>query len=141
MPQAICTVPSETLQSIRKFRLTPLNSKATTIPTNIYKIDPKTTTLVLDESLKLDSLEELGDELPDNSPRFLLMNYGYTSSKEDRFISPLVGLYWRPETARGELKMLYAGAVELFRMDAGCNMWLECTDEEDIPGLKNEIEN
>lgn len=138
MSQSIITISSTTKQQLRKFRLSPIKQSSTVIPTQIYKID-KDQTLVLDEGLELQSIEELGDELPDNSPRFVLMNYGYTKA-DGRYVSPLVGIYWRPDTAKGETKMLYAGAVEIFKKEIGCNLWLECSDEEDIPDLKTEIE-
>ncbi|TID22533.1 hypothetical protein CANINC_003308 [Pichia inconspicua] len=138
MSHSICSIPSETKDQLRKFRLTPIKQSSTTIPTQIYQID-KQQQLVLGECLQLRSLDELSEELPDNSPAFVLMNYGFTKS-DGRYVSPLVGVYWRPDTAKGDAKMLYAGAVELFKRDIGCNLWLECTDEEDIPNLKDEIE-
>lgn len=138
MSHSICSIPSETKDQLRKFRLTPIKQSSTTIPTQIYQID-KQQQLVLGECLQLRSLEELSEELPDNSPAFVLMNYGFTKS-DGRYVSPLVGVYWRPDTAKGDAKMLYAGAVELFKRNIGCNLWLECTDEEDIPNLKDEIE-
>lgn len=138
MSQSICTIPADTKQHLRKFRLTPIKQSQTIIPTQIYKID-KEQALQLEESLELNELDELIDELPDNSPCYVLMNYGYSKS-DGRYVSPLVGLYWRPDTAKGETKMLYAGAVELFKKEVGCNVWLECSDEDDVPNLKSEIE-
>ncbi|ODQ45854.1 hypothetical protein PICMEDRAFT_35309 [Pichia membranifaciens NRRL Y-2026] len=138
MSQSICKIPSTTKQQLRKFRLTPIKQSTTTIPTQLYKID-KEQELQLDESLDLENFDDLAEELPDNSPCYILMNYGYTKP-DGRFVSPLVGIYWRPDTARGEAKMLYAGAVELFKKEVGCNMWLECSDEDEIPDLKAEIE-
>ncbi|KAG0680871.1 hypothetical protein C6P40_005114 [Pichia californica] len=138
MSQSICSIPTTTKQSLRKFRLTPIKQSQTTIPTQIYKID-KEQSLQLDETIELKSFDELIDELPDNSPCFILMNYGFSKS-DGRYVSPLVGIYWRPDTAKGETKMLYAGAIELFKKEVGCNIWLECSDEDDIPDLKLEIE-
>jgi hypothetical protein len=138
MSQSICNIPTTTKEQLRKFRLTPIKQSSTTIPAQIYKID-KEQNLILDESLELKDFEELSDELPDTSPCFVLMNYGYTKL-DGRYVSPLVGIYWRPDTAKGETKMLYAGAVELFKKEISCNLWLECSDEEDIPALKHEIE-
>ena len=139
MSQSICTIPTETRQALRKFRLKPLKQSSTTIPTQIYTIDKSTQAIILAESLALESLEELAEELPDNTPAYVLMNYGYTKP-DGRYVSPLVGVYWRPDTARGDVKMLYAGAVELFKKDVGCNVWLECGDEEEVPELKDQIE-
>lgn len=139
MSQAICAIPPDTVQQIRKFRLTPIKQGAQTIPAQSYKINAESTTLVVDETLTLDSLEDLVEELPDNSPRFLLLNYGYTKA-DGRFVNPLVGVYWRPVTTKGDLKMLYAGSVENFKSMCNCNVWLECQDEEDVEELKELIE-
>lgn len=139
MSQSICTIPTEAKQSLRKFRLTPIKQSSTTIPTQIYKINKNEQTINLDESLNLEAFDELVDELPDNTPCYVLMNYGYTKP-DGRYTSPLVGIYWRPDSAKGDIKMLYARSVELFKKEVGCNIWLECSDEDDIPDLKNLIE-
>lgn len=139
MSQAICSVPAETKQQLRKFRLTPIKQSSRTIKTQIYKINKNEQTLQLEESLELEDLDELVEELPDNTPCFVLMNYGYTKP-DGRYVSPLVGVYWRPNTAQGQIKMMYAASVELFKKEVGCNLWLECSDEEYIPDLKREIE-
>lgn len=139
MSQSICSIPTETVQKIRKFRLTPIKQSSEVTPAETYKIDVNSTTLTVDESLSLDELDELADELPDNSPRFILLNYGYTKS-DGRFVNPLVGVYWRPMTAKGDLKMLYAGSVENFKSICNCNLWFECQDEDDLSELKELIE-
>lgn len=139
MSQSICTIPAETKQELRKFRLSPIKQASKTIPTQIYKINKTDQTLELDESLELNGLDELIDEIPDNLPCFIIMNYGYTKN-DGRFVSPLIGIYWRPNTAKGEVKMLYAGSIELFKKEIGCNLWLEFSDEDEISELKHEIE-
>lgn len=67
-------IPSTLLQSVRKFRLTP--SKVP-ISAQIFKIDKKSLTLQLEETLStgLSSVEDLVEQLPENSPRFLIVNY------------------------------------------------------------------
>lgn len=66
----------------------------------------------------MDSMEELIEELPDNNPRFVVISYPY-KLPDGRLKNPLVLLYWLPPTCGQESKMLYAGAVELFREKAG----------------------
>lgn len=58
------------------------------------------------------------EEVPDNSPRYILLSYPIKLS-DGRVKSPFVLLYWRPPTCDSEAKMLYAGAVELIREKAG----------------------
>lgn len=139
MSQSICTIPTETSQSIRKFRLTPVKQSSTEISCQTYQIDPQTTNLLVDESLTIDSLSELNDELPDNSPRFILINYHYTKS-DGRFVNPLVGIYWRPVTCKNDIKMLYAGSVENFKSLCNCNLWFDIQDEDDLEDLESLIE-
>ncbi|GMM31667.1 Aim7 protein [Martiniozyma asiatica (nom. inval.)] len=137
---SITTFPSVTVQTIRKFRLTPLKTTAKTTPAQIYKIE--NSEVLLDEEIDLDidtPFDELFDEIPDNSPRFILINYGY--KKDDRFVSPLVGIYWRPRTARGEVLMMYAGTVEKFKGEVGANIWLEISEEEEWEEVKELIES
>lgn len=71
-----------------------------------------------ESSEPIDNIEELIEELPDNSPRYVLLSYPIKLS-DGRVKSPFVLLYWRPPTTGQENKMLYAGAVELFREKAG----------------------
>lgn len=66
----------------------------------------------------IDNVEELIEELPDNNPRYVVLSYPMKLS-DGRVKSPFVLLYWRPPTTEQESKMLYAGAVELFREKAG----------------------
>jgi hypothetical protein len=54
------------------------------------------------------------EELPDNSARYIVLSYPFTLA-DGRVKSPLVLVYWRPPTCGQASKMLYAGAVELFR--------------------------
>lgn len=66
----------------------------------------------------IDNTEELAEELPDNSPRFVVLSYPI-KLEDGRVKSPLVMVYWRPPTCSNDAKMLYAGAVEIFREKAG----------------------
>lgn len=71
-----------------------------------------------DEDQVIDNIEELIEELPDNSARFVVLSYPFKLS-DGRLKTPLVLLYWRPPTCGQESKMLYAGSVELMREKAG----------------------
>ncbi|TPX18935.1 uncharacterized protein E0L32_011413 [Thyridium curvatum] len=81
------------------------------------------------------SLEEIGDDLPDHSPRFILLSYPLTLPS-GRMSVPYVMLYYLPITCNSELRMLYAGAKELMRntSEVGKVIDLESTDDlEEIP--------
>ncbi|TLS30700.1 hypothetical protein PpBr36_02985 [Pyricularia pennisetigena] len=81
------------------------------------------------------SLDELSDDLPDHSPRFVLLSYPLTLPS-GRMSVPYVMLYYLPITCNSELRMLYAGAKELMRntSEVGRIIDIESTDDlESIP--------
>ena len=77
------------------------------------------------------NLEEIGDDLPDHSPRFVLLSYPLTlvsthfdmgsgvrltdlkPQPSGRISVPYILLYYLPVTCNAESRMLYAGAKEL----------------------------
>lgn len=85
-----------------------------------------------------DNFEELAEELPDNSPRYIILSYPF-KLPDGRLKSPLVLLYWRPPTCGQESKMLYAGAVELIREKAGVSKLIEVEEEDDFDGIEDEL--
>ncbi|VEU19539.1 DEKNAAC100272 [Brettanomyces naardenensis] len=108
---------------------------------NIYKIDPKTYELEFEEpDDTIDSLDSLVEELPDNTPRFIILNYPYTAS-DGRPMFPLVLIYYRPSTSRQESKMLYAGCLERFKNEVSPNKFIEIIDEDDFDDLDDRIRN
>lgn len=74
----------------------------------------------------IETVEELVEELPDNSARYILLSYPMKLA-DGRIKSPFVMLYWRPPTCGQESKMLYAGAVELMREKAGVSKYVYYT--------------
>ncbi|CDR87898.1 related to Glia maturation factor, beta [Sporisorium scitamineum] len=105
-------IPTVVLDKVKKFRLTPSKSPITA---QVYKIDKKTLTLELEEELLsgLGSVEDLIEELPENSPRFLIVNYKLTH-RDGRVSYPLFLLYWAPQTSSLEQSTLYASALSNF---------------------------
>lgn len=71
----------------------------------------------------IDSIEELVEELPDTSPRYIILSYPFKLD-DGRLKSPLVMLYWIPPTSGQESRMLYVGAVEQFRDKAGVSKYV-----------------
>jgi len=109
-------------------------------------------------------MQELGDELPSHSPRFVLLSYPLTmvrrrfqSSKTEsggglvvkeiidslqasgRLSVPYVMLYYLPVTSNNELKMLYAGAKELMRNTAEVNRIIEIDSSEDVEEIEQQL--
>lgn len=109
-----------------------------------------------EEKIVYKSLEEVGDELPDHSPRFILLSYPLTMvgayvytllallsqltrwpmQPDGRLSVPYVLLYYLPITCNAPSRMLYAGAKELMRntSEVGRVIDIESAEElEDIP--------
>lgn len=105
----------------------------------IYCIDKSTYEVKReDDDQIIDNLDELGEELPDTSPRFILLSYPFTSD-DGRLVSPLVLLYWKPQTCGQEAKMLYAGAIETFRDKAGVSKLIQVEEEEELESIEDEL--
>ena len=77
----------------------------------IYVIDKQTYEIKKDSDEIYTSVQELAEDLPDNTPRY--------KTSDGRLKTPLVLVYWRPRTSGQESRMLYAGAVEMMRDKAG----------------------
>jgi hypothetical protein len=114
-----------------------------------------------DDKTVYKSLEEIADDLPDHSPRFVLLSYPLTlvraigitafrlrpvggcdtanmdiTQSSGRLSVPYVLLYYLPITCNSELRMLYASAKELMRntSEVGRVIDIESTDDlEEIP--------
>ena len=104
----------------------------------VYAIDRKTYEIKKDEDIEdiVESLEELEDELPDTSPRFVVLSYPVTT-KDGRMSFPFVMLYYLPPNASQNDRMLYAGATELFKNKANVSRMLEVSESEDFEEIHN----
>ncbi|KAF3913024.1 hypothetical protein ABW21_db0203364 [Orbilia brochopaga] len=91
----------------------------------------KTLEIKWDDEETYTSLEELAEALPENSPRFILLSNPVTL-KSGRLAAPYVLLYYMPDNANGELRMVYAGAKELMRNTAEVSKVLDVSDEDEL---------
>lgn len=82
------------------------------------------------------TLEAISDELPDNSPRFVLLSYPL-DLKSGRKAAPYVLLFYMPPTTNHELRMLYAGAKELMRNTAEVGKVIEVANEDEVLEVEN----
>ncbi|TKA38790.1 hypothetical protein B0A54_08754 [Friedmanniomyces endolithicus] len=128
------TFSPETKTHLRKFRLS--TSRAKDPQAIIYQIDKTTLEIkqVDDEVYK--SMRELGDELPDNSPRFVVLSYPLTLVRTPNLMPvPYVMVNYLPPTCSSELRMLYAGAKELMRNQAEAGRVVEIESAEELEGI------
>ncbi|KAJ3115315.1 hypothetical protein HK098_006999 [Nowakowskiella sp. JEL0407] len=63
--------------------------------------------VVADEFFEDVSLEELAENLPETTPRFIILSYEL-KHKDGRVSYPLVGIYYVPDGANDTSKILYA---------------------------------
>ncbi|CDK29183.1 unnamed protein product [Kuraishia capsulata CBS 1993] len=115
MSSTLYSFNDETLSKLRKFRFA--SARASTMQALVYQIDKKTYEIKTDDEI-ITSLEELVEEIPDNTPRYIVLSYPI-KTKDGLTKSPLLLIYYRPQTSTQDMKMLYAGAVELIREKAG----------------------
>lgn len=131
-----------------------------------------------DDKTVYKSLDEIADDLPDHSPRFILLSYpmilvrcflslffpspgmlmGYTrlfhvaeepaswlthrrfySQDSGRVSVPYVLLFYLPVTCNSELRMLYAGAKELFRNTAEVNKVIDINSADDLEEIPEKL--
>lgn len=83
-------------------------------------------------------MEDLADDLPESSPRFILLSHPMTT-KDGRPSVPYVLLYWLPENCNPMQRMSYANAVELMRTSAQVNRVIEVEADEDIVNIKSKL--
>ncbi|OJJ98717.1 hypothetical protein ASPACDRAFT_30348, partial [Aspergillus aculeatus ATCC 16872] len=128
----------ETKEKLRKFRLG--TSRAKDPQAVIYIIDNKSQEIRPEDGEVYTKMEDLADELPETSPRFILLSYPLTLSS-GRLTVPYVMLYYLPENCNPSLRMMYAGAVELMRNTAEVNRVIEVESEEDILGIEAKLQS
>jgi len=124
-------IPQELKDSIRKFRFTRHKGNAALV----VKINKQK--LIMEEVDRLDdiSLEELADELPESSPRYVVLSYNLVH-KDGRSSSPLVLINWAPTCEIG-LLTLHATALLDFQNTVDVTKCLEVRDGAE--GLTKDI--
>ncbi|GAB7361746.1 hypothetical protein MBLNU230_g1792t1 [Neophaeotheca triangularis] len=128
------TFSDETKTKLRKFRLG--TSRAKDPQAVIYQINKATMEIHPSDDQVLTSLQEISDELPDNSPRFVLLSYPLTQAS-GRLAVPYVMVNYLPATCNAELRMLYAGAKELMRNQSEVGRIIEVSEAEEVEELEN----
>ncbi|KAI9367881.1 hypothetical protein BJX61DRAFT_263032 [Aspergillus egyptiacus] len=128
----------ETKEKLRKFRLT--TSRAKEPQAVIYIIDGKSQEIRAEDDEVYTKMEELADELPESSPRFILLSYPLTLGS-GRLAVPYVLLYYLPVNCNPSQRMMYAGAVELMRNTAEVNRVIEVESEEDVISIESKLQS
>eukprot|EP00727_Mastigamoeba_balamuthi_P003126 m51a1_g12810 putative glia maturation factor gamma (89) ;mRNA; f:2690-3375 len=78
----ICTIPPETLEALKKFRL----ARNAANDALILKVDTKKLEVIVEQDYHNTSLEDLQEELPESVPRYIA--YNYKCEHKDGRVSP-----------------------------------------------------
>ncbi|KAK4130551.1 glia maturation factor beta [Trichocladium antarcticum] len=131
------TFSQETKDHLRKFRLG--TSRARDPQAVIYLIDKHTKEIRQDEEATVyQSLDELAEDLPDHSPRFVLLSYPLTLPS-GRLSVPYVMLYYLPTTCNAEMRMLYASAKELMRNTSEVTRIIDLESAEELEEIPEKL--
>jgi len=117
-------IPESVKLSLRKFRFARRNSGSAAIVIKINK-----SKLVMEEVEQFDdiSIEELAQELPENSPRYVLVSYELNHS-DGRTSFPLVLINWAPSSSETGMLTLHASALLHFQTTADVGKIIEIRD-------------
>ncbi|KAH9945898.1 glia maturation factor beta [Epithele typhae] len=119
--------------ALRKFRFARRNSGHAAMVIKINKKD-----LIMEEVEQFDdiSINDLAEELPENSPRYVLMSYEL-NHKDGRKSFPLVLVNWAPTSSEMGLLTLHASAFLDFQTTADVSKVIEV--REGAEGFTKEI--
>ncbi|KAI9721937.1 MAG: hypothetical protein M1812_001895 [Candelaria pacifica] len=152
------TFSTETKEKLRKFRLG--TSRAKDPQAVIYQINKQTLEIGQDGDEVFSKVGDIADELPDHSPRYVLLSYPLTLVAYDlssnisqgslltrlvclqpsgRLSVPYALIYYLPVTCNAELRMLYAGAKELMRNTAEVGRVIEIDSAEDLEEIEAKL--
>ncbi|KAF8077580.1 hypothetical protein FPV67DRAFT_1578 [Lyophyllum atratum] len=117
-------IPQSIKDSLRKFRFARRNAGSAAIVIKINKAK-----LLMEEVEQFDniSIEELAEELPENSPRYVVLSYEL-SHGDGRKSFPLVLINWAPMTSEIGLLTLHASAILNFQATADVSKVIEIRD-------------
>ncbi|KAF8473105.1 hypothetical protein JB92DRAFT_2771147, partial [Gautieria morchelliformis] len=117
-------IPQELKDALRKFRFARRSSGSAAM---VIKINKQK--LIMEEVEQFDSitLEDLAEELPENSPRYVLLSYEL-DHKDGRKSFPLVLINWAPTSSETGLLTLHASAFLDFQTTADVSKVIEIRD-------------
>ncbi|KAL1757181.1 hypothetical protein FB107DRAFT_260157 [Schizophyllum commune] len=117
-------IPQEIKTALRKFRFARRDQGHAAIVIKINKAK-----LVMEEVEQFDniSIEDLAEELPENSPRYVVLSYEL-HHKDGRTSYPLVLINWAPSSSEIGMLTLHASSLIDFQNTADVNKVIEIRD-------------
>ncbi|KAI0031822.1 glia maturation factor beta [Vararia minispora EC-137] len=128
-------IPQELKDALRKFRFARRKSGNAALVVKINKQK-----LIMEEAEQFDdiTMEDLAEELPESSPRYVMLSYELNHS-DGRKSFPLLLINWAPPACEMGMLTLHASALLDFQNQADVGKVLEVRDGSE--GLTTEIVN
>ncbi|KAF9218283.1 maturation factor [Gyrodon lividus] len=117
-------IPQALRDSLRKFRFARRSTGSAAL---VVKIDRKKLTMEEEEQFNNISIEELVEELPENSPRYVVLSYELRH-KDGRVSFPLVLVNWAPPSSETKSMTLHASAFLDFQSAAEVSKVIDIQD-------------
>jgi hypothetical protein len=114
MSHQTCTISQDSKDHFKTLRF----RKDKTNACLILKINTNELTVGVDQYLQDIKIEDLQEELPDSTPRYLIISYEL-KHKDGRISYPLCGVYYNPSNSSLNNKMLYASSSTVVFQEAG----------------------
>ncbi|KAI9100426.1 hypothetical protein DFS34DRAFT_648346 [Phlyctochytrium arcticum] len=105
---------TKVVDAVKAFRF----RKAKTNGVIILKVDIENLKVIVDEVIEDADIEALAEELPENSPRYLVLSFEL-KHKDGRISYPLFGVYYNPEGANTSNRMVYASTRNVLFQQTG----------------------
>eukprot|EP01095_Lingulamoeba_sp_RSL-Kostka_P006310 TRINITY_DN197_c0_g1_i1.p1 TRINITY_DN197_c0_g1~~TRINITY_DN197_c0_g1_i1.p1 ORF type:complete len:140 (+),score=46.90 TRINITY_DN197_c0_g1_i1:71-490(+) len=102
-----CHIPKELVKQFLKFKV----GKQIENTAFIMKINKETLEVELEEIIEEIPFDELADEVPAATPRFIAYSYKYTHN-DGRVSYPLIFIFYCPPGIRPELNVMYASTKQ-----------------------------
>ncbi|KAJ7063504.1 hypothetical protein C8F01DRAFT_80108 [Mycena amicta] len=114
-------IPKEIKDSLRKFRFARRSQGSAALVIKINKAQ-----LIMEEVEQFDniSIEELAEELPENSPRYVVLSY-QLDHPDGRTSFPLVLIDWAPTSSEMGMLLLHGSALMDFQSAADVSKVIE----------------
>eukprot|EP01112_Ceratiomyxa_fruticulosa_P011684 TRINITY_DN3195_c0_g1_i1.p1 TRINITY_DN3195_c0_g1~~TRINITY_DN3195_c0_g1_i1.p1 ORF type:complete len:139 (+),score=18.14 TRINITY_DN3195_c0_g1_i1:178-594(+) len=104
---AVCHLPDEIIAEFKKLKLArdPVDTAL------ILKINPRAMVVEKDSILEKVSIEDIAQELPDSSPRYIIYSFKYTRP-DGRMSYPIVFIFYCPREIQPNIAMLYTSTKQ-----------------------------
>ncbi|CAO1631073.1 unnamed protein product [Sympodiomycopsis kandeliae] len=130
-------IPTTVLSKLKDFRLNQSQGNNSSSSSNaiVIKINKNELKMEIEDEFQSISLEDLQEELEENSPRYVILDYEL-KHKDGRVSYPLVLVYWCPQTSSTQLSTLYTSALSNLSVQADIGKVVDMRegvlDQEDL---------